>query len=94
MTAFKSLLFLDPCAGHGGRLYSIVLVSSGPKIETGFFAYLAFPLWLTGSVIVLWSFWNFLHEGARYARTAEPPKELVAVGFYRYIRNPMYVASS
>ena len=91
MTALKSLLFLILAPGMVAGFVPLVLVSSGPKIETGFFAYLAYPLWLTGSVIVLWSFWNFLHEGRGTPAPVEPPKELVAAGFYRYIRNPMYV---
>lgn len=60
-------------------------------METGVFAYLAFPLWLVGAVILLWSFWNFLQQGRGTPAPVEPPKELVAVGFYRYIRNPMYM---
>jgi len=91
MTALKSLLFLILAPGMVAGYIPLVLVSSGPKIETGFFAYLAFSLWLIGSVIVLWSFWNFLHEGRGTPAPVEPPKELVAAGFYRYVRNPMYV---
>jgi protein-S-isoprenylcysteine O-methyltransferase Ste14 len=63
----------------------------GPQLETGIFSYLAFPLWLSGGVILLWSFWNFLKEGRGTPAPLDPPKELVAVGFYRYVRNPMYV---
>jgi protein-S-isoprenylcysteine O-methyltransferase Ste14 len=40
----------------------------------------------------LWSFWNFLHEGRGTPAPIDPPKELVVAGFYRYVRNPMYVA--
>jgi protein-S-isoprenylcysteine O-methyltransferase Ste14 len=69
----------------------LVLLRKGPQIETGIFAYLAFPLWLIGSMILLWSFWNFLHEGRGTPAPMDPPKELVATGFYRYVRNPMYV---
>jgi protein-S-isoprenylcysteine O-methyltransferase Ste14 len=64
---------------------------NGAQIETGIFGYLAFPLWLTGGIILLWSFWNFLHEGGGTPAPVDPPKELVVVGFYRYVRNPMYV---
>jgi len=63
----------------------------GPQFEIGVFAYLAFPLWLLGGVILLWSFWNFLCEGRGTPAPNDPPKELVAVGFYRYMRNPMYM---
>ena len=68
----------------------LVLLRRGPQVETGVFAYLAFPLWLIGGVILLWSFWNFLIEGRGTPAPVDPPKELVAVGFYRYVRNPMY----
>jgi protein-S-isoprenylcysteine O-methyltransferase Ste14 len=69
----------------------LVLLRRGSHIETGVFAYLAFPLWLIGSIILLWSFWNFLAEGRGTPAPIDPPKELVATGFYRYVRNPMYV---
>jgi protein-S-isoprenylcysteine O-methyltransferase Ste14 len=69
----------------------LILLRKGPQIETGFFAFLAFPLWIIGGVILLWSFWNFLIEGRGTPAPIDPPKELVAVGFYRYVRNPMYV---
>jgi protein-S-isoprenylcysteine O-methyltransferase Ste14 len=60
-------------------------------VETGFFSYLAFPLWIVGGVILLWSFWSFLAEGRGTPAPVEPPEELVVTGFYRYVRNPMYV---
>jgi protein-S-isoprenylcysteine O-methyltransferase Ste14 len=69
----------------------LALLRQGPRIETGLLAYLALPLWAMGGVILLWSFWNFLHEGRGTPAPVDPPKELVAVGFYRYVRNPMYV---
>jgi protein-S-isoprenylcysteine O-methyltransferase Ste14 len=92
MTALKSLLFLIVAPGMVAGYIPLVLLSHGPQIETGFFAYLAIPLWLTGGLILSWSFWNFLHEGRGTPAPLDPPKELVAVGFYRYVRNPMYVA--
>lgn len=91
MTALKSLLFLILAPGMVAGYIPLVLLSNGPQIETGFFAYLAFPLWLIGGVILLWSFWNFFHEGRGTPAPMDPPKELVADGFYRYVRNPMYV---
>jgi protein-S-isoprenylcysteine O-methyltransferase Ste14 len=69
----------------------LVLLRNGAQIETGIFSFLAFPLWLTGGIILLWSFWNFLNEGRGTPAPIDPPRELVATGFYRYVRNPMYV---
>ena len=91
MTALKSLLFLIVAPGMVAGYIPLALLRKGPQVETGSFAYLAFPLWLIGGVILLWSFWNFLIEGRGTPAPIDPPKELVAVGFYRYVRNPMYV---
>ncbi len=91
MTALKSLLFLIVAPGMVAGYIPLALLRGGPQLETGFFEYLAFPLWLIGGVILLWSFWNFLVQGRGTPAPIEPPKELVATGFYRYVRNPMYV---
>ena len=91
MTALKSLLFLIVAPGMVAGYIPLALLRKGPQVETGFFAYLAFPLWVIGGIILLWSFWNFLIDGRGTPAPIDPPKELVATGFYRYVRNPMYV---
>lgn len=91
MTALKSLLFLILAPGMVAGYIPLALLRTGPQLETGVFSYLAFPLWAIGVVILLWSFWNFLKEGRGTPAPIDPPRELVAVGFYRYVRNPMYV---
>jgi protein-S-isoprenylcysteine O-methyltransferase Ste14 len=90
LTALKSLLFLIVAPGMVAGYIPLVLLRSGPQIETGFFACLAFPLWLVGSETLLWSFWNFFQKGHGTPAPMDAPRELVAVGFYRYVRNPMY----
>ena len=91
MTALKSLLFFILAPGMVAGYIPLVLLRRGPQVETGLFAYLAIPFWIVGGVILLWSFWNFLIQGRGTPAPTDPPKELVAVGFYRYVRNPMYV---
>jgi protein-S-isoprenylcysteine O-methyltransferase Ste14 len=91
MTALKSLLFLILAPGMVAGYIPLGLLRNGSQLETGIFAYLAVPLWAIGAVILLWSFWNFLKEGHGTPAPIDPPKELVATGFYRYVRNPMYV---
>jgi len=91
MTAFKSLLFLIVAPGMVAGYIPLVLLRKGPQIETGILAWLALPLWLIGGIVLLWSFWNFLVQGRGTPAPIDPPKELVATGFYRYVRNPMYV---
>lgn len=91
MTALKSLLFLVLAPGMVAGYIPLGLLRGGAHVETGILAYLAFPLWLFGGIVLLWSFWNFLREGRGTPAPIDAPKELVAVGFYRYVRNPMYV---
>ncbi len=91
MTALGSLLFLIVAPGMVAGYIPLVLLRGGSRIETGFFSYLAFPLWLIGSIILLWCFWDFTFKGRGTPAPIDPPKELVATGFYRYVRNPMYV---
>jgi protein-S-isoprenylcysteine O-methyltransferase Ste14 len=91
VTALKSLVFLIIAPGMVAGYIPLVLLRKGAQLQTGFFSYLAFPLWITGGVVLLWSFWNFLVQGRGTPAPIDPPKELVATGFYRYVRNPMYV---
>ncbi len=63
----------------------------GSRIETGIFAYLAFLLWPVGTPITLWCFWDFTFKGRGTPMPIDPPKELVASGPYRYVRNPIYL---
>ncbi len=93
MTALKSLLFLILVPGLLiGYLPYWVASTDIPLFDAGIFRYLAFPLWLVGGLGMLWCFWNFTFTGRGTPAPIDPPKELVAVGLYRYVRNPMYVS--
>ncbi len=91
MTVLKSLLFLILAPGIVAGYIPLALLRDGPQIETGFFAYLAFPLWLIGILVLLWCFWDFIAKGHGTPAPIDPPKELVVAGLYNYVRNPMYV---
>jgi protein-S-isoprenylcysteine O-methyltransferase Ste14 len=91
MTAYKSLLYLIFEAGLFALYIPLVFLRSGTRIETGIVSFLAIPLWLIGSLIVLWCFWDFTFKGRGTPVPMDPPKELVVTGFYRYVRNPIYL---
>lgn len=90
MTALKSLLFLIFVPGSVAVYIPLFLLQRGIRVETGIFSYIAYPLWIGGTIILLWCFWDFLAKGRGTPAPIDPPKELVATGLYRLVRNPMY----
>jgi len=95
MTALKSLFFLLLVPGLLiGYFPYLISTTDTELIDLGSLSYLAFPLLILGWTFMLWCFWNFLINGKGTPAPIDPPKELVAVGLYRYIRNPMYVAGT
>ncbi len=67
----------------------LISTTDAELVALGVFSYLAFPLWLIGWTAMLWCFWNFIVYGRGTPAPIDPPKQLVAVGLYRYVRNPM-----
>ena len=91
MNYFKSLLFLLLAPGVLGGLLPLTVLQTGPRLQTGIFSYLAFPLWVIGALVLLSCFWDFAHKGLGTPVPIDPPKKLIVSGLYRYVRNPMYV---
>jgi protein-S-isoprenylcysteine O-methyltransferase Ste14 len=93
MAVFKSLLYLIFEAGLFALYIPLTILRTGPRIETGMISFLAIPLWLIGTFIVLRCFWDFTFKGRGTPAPIDPPKELVITGLYRYVRNPIYVGA-
>src|SRR6266511_5620397 len=91
MNVYQSLLYLLFEAGLFALYIPLALLRTGPRLETGVISFLAIPLWLIGSLTVLWCFWDFTFKGGGTPDPTDPPKELVVTGPYRYVRNPIYV---
>ena len=91
ITAYKSLLYLIFEASLFALYIPLALLRVGSRIETGVIAFFAIPLWLIGSLMILRCFWDFTFKGRGTPVPSDPPKELVITGFYRYVRNPIYV---
>lgn len=93
MTALKSLLFFILVPGMLIGYFPYRIASTDAELlNIGVLQYLAFPVWLVGAAGMLWCFWNFTVNGRGTPAPIDPPKELVAVGLYRFVRNPMYVS--
>ena len=72
--------------------YQLALVDH-PIFELGIFRYLALPLWIIGTFIIIWCSIDIIRRGRGTPAHLDPPKELVITGLYRYVRNPIYLGA-
>lgn len=54
---------------------------------------LGLALALPGALLVLWCIATFVARGRGTPAPFDPPREFVAAGPYRYVRNPMYIGA-
>lgn len=75
----------------------------GPFVLTGFSTGSGLPsalrvpggaLVAAGLAVIVWSFVRFVREGRGTPAPVAPPDRLVVGGAYRWVRNPMYVATA
>ena len=52
---------------------------------------LGWPLVVMGALLALWCIVTFVARGRGTPAPFDPPREFVAAGPYRYVRNPMYI---
>lgn len=93
MTLFlKTALFTVLVPGTFAVVLPILFAGDRPAATGGTLA-LALVLLVLGAVLYLRSAWDFAVSGGGTPAPIDAPKHLVKRGFYRYTRNPMYVAS-
>lgn len=94
MIPLKTLIFTIFIPGSVTVLFPYLILSSGLgrfEIGIGIFRFTGLFLLASGVLIYLWCAWGFTFIGRGTPLPIEPPKELVAEGLYRFVRNPMYV---
>jgi protein-S-isoprenylcysteine O-methyltransferase Ste14 len=93
MLALKNLVFTLVVPGTVTGLVPYLLWRSRlprPPVELGGARLLGLLPLAAGVLIYLWCLWDFMRARGTPA-PIDAPKELVARGLYRYVRNPMYV---
>lgn len=58
--------------------------------DLGILSYFAFPLWIIGTLIIIWCSIDIIHRGHGTPAHFDPPKTLIVHGLYCYVRNPVY----
>jgi protein-S-isoprenylcysteine O-methyltransferase Ste14 len=67
------------------------LVAAGPRFDPGVWRWLGLGLVVPGALVIVRCFLDFVRRGRGTPAPYDPPRELVVVGPYRYVRNPQYV---
>lgn len=88
----KTALFTVVMPGTFAILVPLLLAADRTTAG-GATLWLAFFLFALGIVLYLRSAWDFVVIGKGTPAPIDAPKRLVTEGFYKYTRNPMYVAT-
>lgn len=65
--------------------------TQGLRLAPGALHWLGLAPLAAGAPLLLWSIWLFAKVGRGTPAPFDPPRLFVAVGAYRYVRNPMYL---
>lgn len=94
MNTIKTILYMGFMHGLFTVYLPLQLASRDkPLANFGLLAYLAFPFWILGVLIIVQCCADIIRRGRGTPAFVDPPKELVVAGLYRYVRNPIYVGA-
>lgn len=91
MNIFKTLVFTILIPGTVTVFIPRWLLSDGNSAPISGIRYLGLLPVTMGIAMYLWCAWDFATTGRGTPAPIDPPKKLVARGFYRFTRNPMYI---
>jgi protein-S-isoprenylcysteine O-methyltransferase Ste14 len=87
----KTLLFMILVPGTVFLLVPYLLLAKNVPRPAGWVNWLAIVPCVVGALILLNCAWDFAVVGQGTPAPIDPPKSVVVSGFYRFVRNPMYV---
>ena len=90
--ALRNLLFTVVVPGTGGIYLPWLILTRGGAAPTPV-AWSAVAVIAIGVGLYLWCLWAFAVVGRGTPGPWDPPRHLVAVGPYRWVRNPIYLAA-
>jgi protein-S-isoprenylcysteine O-methyltransferase Ste14 len=93
MLWLRTLLFTLLVPGTVLGVVPLALAASrwGPRFDLRAAHLIGFVLVLSGAMIILWCFINFVRHGHGTPAPYDPPRRLVLIGPYKCVRNPQYL---
>ncbi|MET0753252.1 MAG: isoprenylcysteine carboxylmethyltransferase family protein [Pyrinomonadaceae bacterium] len=94
MNALKTILWSIFVPGTLTTFVPFLIISKfeNYSFELSYFRYFGIIPILFGVLLYSWCAWNFTFTGEGTPAPFDAPKKVVAIGAYKFVRNPMYVA--
>lgn len=94
MNTIKTILYMGVTHGFFTFYFPYQLALADNRLfDPGIFRYLAFPLWIIGTLVIIWCSLDIIRKGSGTPAHFDPPKQLVITGLYCYVRNPVYLGA-
>src|SRR5688572_4294080 len=94
MNTLKTILYMGSLHGFFTFYIPYLIVKFDARyFDAGIFSYIAFLLWIVGTLIIVWCSVDMVRKGRGTPAHVDPPKKLIVNGLYRYVRNPIYVGA-
>jgi protein-S-isoprenylcysteine O-methyltransferase Ste14 len=94
MNAVKTILYMGGMHGFLTFYFPYQLASHDKSFtDFGLFRYSAFLFWSVGTWIIIQCSVDIIRRGRGTPSHLDPPKSLVINGWYRLVRNPIYLGA-
>ncbi|MBL8099650.1 MAG: isoprenylcysteine carboxylmethyltransferase family protein [Anaerolineales bacterium] len=94
MNTIKTILYMGFMHGFFTYYFPYQVASRDFLVfNTKFFQHLSIPLYIIGTLIIVWCSVDMIQKGKGTPAHLNPPKKLIVNGLYRYVRNPIYLGA-
>jgi protein-S-isoprenylcysteine O-methyltransferase Ste14 len=94
MNSIKTILYMGIMHGFFTYYFPYQIATRDFLVfNTNILAYFSIPLYIIGTIIIIWCSVDMVKRGLGTPAHLDPPKKLIINGLYRYVRNPIYLGA-